>query len=252
MARIVNEGLSLERSFACFVDDEFAGICLNGFRVVNDEKIAWNGGMAVVPSMRGQGVAKAMMTRNFELYREAGINHCYLEVISRNQPAIRLYENFGYRIIDRLYILTCEQLHIGKFPASFPYRTVRGLAVDVVSLPFYDPGEVWQGEWQSLKNGECIIVWDDAKPVGFALFKRTFDSNGGLVGITLHRCEASPGREDAEMIVKAALRELLQPQQHCRRTAMNIRAEQTALIESLKQLNFSVAMEQELMVRKMT
>ncbi|SDE93294.1 Acetyltransferase (GNAT) family protein [Fontibacillus panacisegetis] len=249
IARTVNEGLSLEHSFACYADHEVAGIVLNGFRDSNGQKIAWNGGTAVMPSFRGKGIGKVMMAKNIEYYTEQGLDIAYLEAISKNQHAIHVYEKVGYKIIDRLLLLSCDQLNRGNYPSTNQYQVVKGLAVDAVALPFYQPGEVWQAQWQSLKDGESLIVYDKGEPAGFAQFRRTFNSSGKLLGITLYRCEVSPGRIDGKAIMLTALQELWGSEPDCKRSAMNIRAKEKALIHLLEQLSFKVSMEQVLMRR---
>ncbi|MNP12753.1 putative acetyltransferase [compost metagenome] len=250
IARIANEGLSLEQSFACYVDHEVAGIVLNGFRDFNGQKIAWNGGTAILPAYRGKGIGKVMMAKNIEYYDEQGLDVAYLEAISMNQQAIHVYESVGYKIIDRLLLLSCDQLKMQDYPFIYQYQVIRGQAVDAAALPFYKISDVWQAQWQSLKDGESIIVYDKGEAIGFAQFRRTFNSNGKLLGITLYRCEAMPNRKDGEAIMMAALRELWGSEPDCIRSAMNIRAREKGLIHLLEQLNFEVSMEQVLMRRK--
>ncbi|MNZ49027.1 putative acetyltransferase [compost metagenome] len=249
IARIANEGLSLEHSFACYADYEVAGIVLNGFRDFNGQKIAWNGGTAILPSYRGKGIGKVMMAKNIMYYDELGVDAGYLEAISKNQQAIHVYESVGYKKINRLLLLSCDQLKTEEYPLMNQYYLTRGLAVEAAVLPFYLHSEVWQAQLQSLKDGESIIVYDKDEAVGFAQFRRTFNSGGKLVGITLYRCEAMPGRKDGEAIMMAALHELWGSEPDCKRSAMNIPAKNKALIHLLEQLNFEVIMEQVLMRR---
>ncbi|MNF15480.1 hypothetical protein D3C80_2181120 [compost metagenome] len=70
-----------------------------------------------------------------------------------------------------------------------------------------------------------------------------------MVGITLYRCEAMPGRKDGEAIMMAALHELWGFEPDCKRSAMNIRAKEKTLVHLLEQMNFKVSMEQVLMRR---
>ena len=68
-----------------------------------------------------------------------------------------------------------------------PYTLVRGLAAEVASVAFYRSGEVWQTDASSIKDGECVIVYEGEEQVGFGLFKRVFDASGSLA---LLRCFA--------------------------------------------------------------
>ncbi|RUT48102.1 GNAT family N-acetyltransferase [Paenibacillus anaericanus] len=249
ITRVASEGLSLEHSFACYVNGEQAGIVMGGFREVSGKKVAWNGGTAVVPAFRGKGIGKAMIARNLELYAELVVDVAYLEAISTNESAIRLYETMNYELVDRLILLSNEHKLDMTDWSSHSYTVTRGLAIEVGTLLFYTPGEVWQSQLPSLKDGESVTVYDGDEAVGYGLFRRTFDSYGNLAGITLLRCESAPNRLDRESIVKAALREIWQPTRNCKRTVHNIRASNRTLIELLDQLGFNVFMEQVLMVQ---
>jgi GNAT superfamily N-acetyltransferase len=251
IARTVSEGLSLEHSFACYVEGERAGIVMGGFREFSGKKIAWNGVTAVVPAFRGKRIGSAMMAKNQEIYEGLSVDYAYLEAISTNESAIRLYETMTYELMDRLVLLSNEQKLEMTDWSAHSFTVTKGLAIEAGSLSFYNPGEVWQAQLPSLKDGESVVVYDGQVAVGYGLFRRSFDSFGKLTGITLIRCEVAPNRKDKEDIMKAALCEIWQPTLSCKRTAHNIRASNNLLIELLKQLHFTVYMEQVLMVQQL-
>ncbi|MGV2788515.1 GNAT family N-acetyltransferase, partial [Clostridium perfringens] len=125
---------------------------MNSFREEDGVKIARNGGTAIAPDFRGKGIGKNMMEKNAELYEEQGVRRAYLEAISTNAPAIRLYESVGYEIIDRLLIMSNVQLpeqQSGQNAPS-PYTQVRGLAAEAASVAFYRSGKVWQTDASSI------------------------------------------------------------------------------------------------------
>ena len=251
IARIGSDGLCMERSLACYMDGVPAGIVMNSFREEDGIKIARNGGTAIAPDFRGRESAKHD-GENEELYEEQGVRRAYLEAISTNAPAIRLYESVGYHIIDRLLIMTNEQppeLQDAKNTRS-PYTLVRGLAAEAASVAFYRSGEVWQTDASSIKDGECVIVYEGEEQVGFGLFKRVFDASGSLAAITLFRCEAAPEHPDAEAVMKSAVLEMIQPGYACKRSAFNIRASHKELVNVLQELGFTSSMEQVLMVHE--
>ncbi|PAK54486.1 N-acetyltransferase [Paenibacillus sp. 7541] len=249
LARVTNDELCLKRSLACYVDGQPAGIILNSFRELEGITIARNGGTAIGPDHRGKGLGKTMMEYNLALYKEEQVKRAYLEAISTNAPAIRLYESVGYSIVDRLLIMTCEQLRLDDGGSGrSAYSVVRGHAAEVLAIPYYSSGVVWQSDVPNLKDAECVKVYDGDEQVGYGLFKRTFDDKGVLAGITLFRCEAAPGRRDAGDVIRAALYAILQPKDRCRRTAFNIRATQEELVRILQEIGFTGSMEQVLML----
>lgn len=249
LARLVNEGLSLEHSFVCYVEGEQAGIVLHGFREADGKIMAWNGGTAVVPHFRDKKIGKAMMIHSLKLYEELKVRTASLEAISSNESAIRLYEGIGYELIDRLILLSNEQPLEIRGWSSQRYTLKRGLVIEASMLPFYQSGDVWQSQWQSLKQGESMILFDGQEAVGYALFKRVFDIDGNVTGISLYRCEVLPERADEESIIKTILLEVYEPGLICKRSAFNIRASNTVLNDVLRQLQFTVFMEQVLMKR---
>ncbi|TCN00969.1 ribosomal protein S18 acetylase RimI-like enzyme [Paenibacillus sp. BK033] len=252
IGRTASEGLSLEHSLACYVDGEAAGLVMNGFREYGGRTLAWNGGTAIKPAFRGKGIGKALMLRNLQLYEELGVVQANLEAISQNANAIRLYESIGYKQIDRLLIQSTEQ-PIPDMDDTYehPFQIALGMAAEAARLPFYSAGEVWQAGLTSLKDGESVAVFDGGEAAGYALYRRTFSPDGDLTGIVLYRAEVAPGRTDAKAVLAAALHEVWQPGETCRRSAFNIRASNTALAEVLAGMGLATTMEQVLMVREM-
>ena len=60
------------------------------------QRIHW---VAVKDEHGGKGIAKAMLTRLFDLYNELGFcGFIYLTTGTRNYPAVKLYERFGFEL----------------------------------------------------------------------------------------------------------------------------------------------------------
>jgi RimJ/RimL family protein N-acetyltransferase len=53
-------------------------------------------GLMVAPSYRRRGIGRALLARAVEWGRAAGIEKLELHVFPHNEPAIRLYESFGF------------------------------------------------------------------------------------------------------------------------------------------------------------
>lgn len=249
IARAGQLGLSLERSLACYVEGQPAGIVLNGFREADGVKLAWNGGTAIAPAFRGKGIGQTMMARMMELYQEQDVSRAYLEAINTNERAIQLYERVGYSVIDRLLIMSAEGTQIQAQGEVNSYTVTRGQAGQLRAVPFYRSGEVWQNDIPCIPGGECVLVHAGEELAGFALFRRTFGPDGKLASVTLYRCEAAPGIEDEEGVILTALSELYQPELEAKRSAFNIRASHTALVKALERFGLATSMEQVLMVR---
>ncbi len=57
--------------------------------------------LAVHPSFRRRGIARALLGSILEDARQSGIELIFLEVRPTNVEAVALYENFGFRVIGR-------------------------------------------------------------------------------------------------------------------------------------------------------
>ncbi len=57
--------------------------------------------LAVHPSFRRRGVARALLGRVMEDARRSGVELVFLEVRPTNVEAVTLYESFGFRVIGR-------------------------------------------------------------------------------------------------------------------------------------------------------
>ncbi len=76
--------------------EKIAGFALG--RVVADEGEIFR--IAVLPEYRRQGIARKLLEELHCKMREKGASVCFLEVRSKNIPAISLYEKYGYERIS--------------------------------------------------------------------------------------------------------------------------------------------------------
>ncbi len=75
---------------------------LIGYLVISRYVDAWHVmNLAVAPAERRRGIASALMERLFELTAGDGRRGYTLEVRESNEPAIKLYERFGFRPAGR-------------------------------------------------------------------------------------------------------------------------------------------------------
>lgn len=253
-ARLGMEGLSPALSVVAFVDGKPAGFTLNGVRMIDGRKVAWNGGTAVLPGFRRQGVGKALMEATLNIYREEKVEVATLEAIRENSNAIALYRQMGYAIADRLVF---HQRHGAFAQAPFRgskeifYRAIRGIPADVRDLSFYRNMAPWQTQWASVRDGESLVIIDSfGEEAGYTLFKRFFDESARQVAIALYQCEVKPEREDADAIASFMLAQAYAPFDFaCRRYTVNIPASNARVLDLLEREGFTPFAEQVFMVR---
>ena len=255
LSRLQREGLSPEFSLMAFCDGTPAGFLLNGIRTNSGPKVAWNGGTGVSPRFRGRGVGKALMRATVDLYQELGIEIATLEAISDNEPAISLYRQFGYEVVDGLVFFNHDgELNEQAFRQSNSktYTIAQVVPYIVGQLDFYQPSAPWQGHWKSLtrQNGEALIVSDSAGvAVGYALYKRKRDEQGRTVEIALHQCVSVPG-SDTDAIIGCALRSVFAPLElECTRSTYNFSKSNEAVLAMLTEAGFTSFIEQVHMVK---
>ncbi|MEI7643142.1 MAG: GNAT family N-acetyltransferase [Chloroflexales bacterium] len=102
MARRVRvESLDLCASPVILADGEPAGVALIGRR--GDH--AWCGGFGVVAAQRGHGLATALTVEMLSRARSTGAGRLTLEVLTRNERAVRICERAGIEITRRLLVM---------------------------------------------------------------------------------------------------------------------------------------------------
>lgn len=254
--RLGAEGYHISLSVVAFDGDEPIGLVASGQRSIAGKKVAWNGGTGVATEYRRQGVGRQLMEATLQLYDEAGAEVATLEAISKNEKAIRLYEQLGYEVVDRL--LFWQQS--GVLPADAfgaqhadQYRVRRGISQEAARLSFYKADVPWQNQWLSLRDAEVLLIDDQrGETVGYAMYKRVLNEEGKLAAVTLRQCAAMPDRPDTENILRVALQHLYQPGTDCKRTTFNLPASEKLLLSVLESAGFGPSeTEQVYMVKKL-
>jgi ribosomal protein S18 acetylase RimI-like enzyme len=99
--RVRSENLDLLRSLVMLLGDEPAGQAMLGLRGSR----AWCGGFGVMLPFRGRGLAQPLAAAMLDQARQAGARSFGLEVLTRNERAIKTYTGIGLRTQRDLLIL---------------------------------------------------------------------------------------------------------------------------------------------------
>ncbi|MDR7096157.1 GNAT family N-acetyltransferase [Hydrogenophaga laconesensis] len=85
-------------SVLAFDGDQAVGLvnCIEGFSTFACRPLVNVHDVAVLASHRGRGIAEQMLAEAESIARERGAVKLTLEVLSGNQPAMRLYERMGF------------------------------------------------------------------------------------------------------------------------------------------------------------
>jgi len=188
LTRLVGEGLSSKLSIVAFANDEPVGIVMNGFRQIDGKKTSWNGGTGVSPNYRGKGVSRALMEETIAIYEREQVEIATLEAIKENEVAIALYKKFGYVITNILLFLRGDfEAKVDK-QRSFQANTIR--PEQLAHLPVYQEDVPWQCSWQSNKQGEAKVFYnDDQEAIGYLLYRTVWNQEGAIDTIILYQLE---------------------------------------------------------------
>lgn len=93
--------------------------CAMGVLGLRSER-AWCGGLGVFPEYRGQGLAQRVVSALIDQARVCGARQFGLEVLTRNERAIRTYQSAGLQIARRLQIFEWVERRAGEDPADWP------------------------------------------------------------------------------------------------------------------------------------
>lgn len=85
-------------SFIAWLDSEPVGLinCFEGYSTFKAQPLMNVHDVAVLPSVRGQGIGQALLGAAEAHARERGCCKLTLEVLTGNRPALRSYERFGF------------------------------------------------------------------------------------------------------------------------------------------------------------
>jgi ribosomal protein S18 acetylase RimI-like enzyme len=246
-------GIDPSLSVGAEADGKPVGLVLNAVRDVDGIRIAWNGGTAIVPVFRGQGIGRKMMEHYLEICRDQKVHTVTLEVIAANLKARNLYERMGYRLTDRLLTYTWKQERTVPFPEiPTAYHVVETIPREAATLPFYKRNVPWRSMWCNIPDGKAALVMDDGgNTVGYALYQDTENPQGKPMRI-LRQCEVLPGHEERKTIARAALSHVFgQDMGETLRQVLDFPASNQTVTRILEQEGFSLFLEQFLMTRSL-
>jgi GNAT superfamily N-acetyltransferase len=254
LKRFITEGLSLKHSLLAFNGNQPIGILLSGFRQRNDVLFAWNGGTAVAEQFRGTGVAKELVAKSLQLYKEEGVNIATLEAISNNEKAIALYKNNGYEVDDLLVILQNKgKINFPQVQLEESFAILECHPAFGNTISFYPEKVAWQTQVESLKDGKMKQVMKDGNTIAYAIYKENFNNVGEITAVTLYQCEVDQQYQQQERaIINTLCEKIFRPEyENITRMLFNV-SEKNAVVAILKEVGFLESVKQLYMVNKLT
>ncbi|WP_159102600.1 GNAT family N-acetyltransferase [Listeria cornellensis] len=168
-ARMEKLQQSPHESLIAKVEGEAAAIILTGTRDFKNTRMAWIGGLAVVPRFRKMGVSRQLLERLFVGYREQGVAESRLEVISENVPALGLYQKLGYTEINELIYLTgnLQDYEVVGYQLKEVSDPNDYIALEEDALP-------WQNRIAA--HHKIATIWRKEKQLGYIVYGASDDN----------------------------------------------------------------------------
>lgn len=152
------EGNRKDLSFIAFKEGIPVGIVLGGFKTSEKYRTLRCGGMSVIPSERGTGIAAQLMKQHEKLAVEHGCRQLFLEVIRGNDRAIEFYKKMGY---EKIYDLTYRYIQTDEYNPVEKYGDI-DLEIEEITfnelrmMRLMDNSHLpWQGEFDYFKQLPC-------------------------------------------------------------------------------------------------
>lgn len=175
---IQKTNISFKYSVGTYYNKKLVGFIFNSINYYESKKTAYNGGTGVIANFRGQNLTEKMYEFVLPDLQTNGVEQCILEVISNNQPAIKAYENIGFR--------RTKYYHCMKLTDKSPYLVKmanRDIQIKVTDRPkwkkyskFCDYNTCFLDSFPMLKNNKqnetFLEAYSGNMLVGFLIFNR--------------------------------------------------------------------------------
>lgn len=131
-------------SYGTFENGELVGFMIHGMDLRQGSFTAFNTGTGVIPSFRGQRLVQRMYEKAIPELKSRGVQACALEVIQKNEKAIKAYQKVGFSIGREL---KC-------YRGSISSKNENTVQLKKMNLQFFD--------WDAYK-GQSFYSWDNVR-----------------------------------------------------------------------------------------
>jgi ribosomal protein S18 acetylase RimI-like enzyme len=165
-----SENIDLRLSVGAFDNNRLVGFILHGYDVLHGVRTVYNAGTGVVPGFRGKAITKSLYDYCIPLLKTKGINTHLLEVIDNNYPAIKIYEQIGFKKIRTLDAFKCQQAISAS--DSVTIKEIKELTEAVEAFGSAKPS--WQNSMESInrdiENHSLIGAFRANELIAYAAF----------------------------------------------------------------------------------
>lgn len=173
---ITLNAVNLDHSIGCFAGDRLVGFTLNGFGDWGGKSTIYDAGTGVVPDYRRRGLSEAMFEMVFPMCAERDIEQCLLEVITKNERAVKLYEKLGFYTNRTLVLLeNADAIKVHGMAREVPVE-IRDITKPNWALlqTFWDGDTSWQNSVDAVERSidikTILGAFIDDVCVGYIVF----------------------------------------------------------------------------------
>lgn len=139
-----NAKVDFKLSYGMFDEEKLVGFIIHAVDNRNGSLTAFNTGTGVIPEYRGLKIVQSLYEYALPDLKQKGFVNCSLEVITKNEKAIRSYQSIGFEIIKK-------------------YKCYHGTIdlenSDAVYLEEINCNKI---DWETLPGNDCYS-WDNQK-----------------------------------------------------------------------------------------
>jgi len=112
LLRMSKNSVDFDASPGAYDGDHLVGFTLIGIDKIDGMLTAYDAGTGIIPDFRAQGLAKSMFDHALPELSSRGVKRFLLEVLQKNEPAIKAYQKSGFEITRELkcYVADTESL----------------------------------------------------------------------------------------------------------------------------------------------
>lgn len=170
--KFVNDHTVLEFSAGAYEGDTLVGFIFTGIDIRNGKKMGYNGGTGVLPEYRGRRLTAKMYDFLIPKLKKEGVKSCILEVIESNVPAIKTYENIGFKKVREL--VSFKGFPNGEISVPHHIQISENFANLKITVDFCDFEASWQNSEAAVKRSQSnlnnFIIQEKEEPIAFIIF----------------------------------------------------------------------------------
>jgi ribosomal protein S18 acetylase RimI-like enzyme len=230
-------GYQAQNSVGVFQDDQLIGFVLTSTRQWQGLPTTYVIGLGLSPRHRGHGLAKELM-QQVTLLNKPHTQQFLLEVITSNQPALKLYQSLGYQISRELLCFSIPKANLTLSSSEHIDIKTSQCAPDDVST-FWDKYTSWQYSKDTLATEPNYFVYVtayiDQSFVGYGVIDPI---SGDIYQLAVHPEHRRQG------IASAILSTLCQQTESSKIGCSNIDISNESLIAFLQKQQFKLMISQ--------